>query len=135
MLSTVETACYQNIIRFQVPDGMTIARYQVHYADGSDATIPVVSGEDVRDWWSHSREKLVTRGQVAWLGRNAATQQSNLYLRLFLSVWENPHPEKCLAGIDYVSTMSVAAPFCVAMTAEGPGPAEAPSLRRSSKPG
>jgi dipeptidyl aminopeptidase/acylaminoacyl peptidase len=106
--------------QFDVRDGTTIGRYEVCYADGGRATIPVVSGEDVRDWWSHTRDKSVTRGQVAWVGRNAAVRKSNLYLRLYLAAWENPHPEKIVASLDYVSTMTAAAPFCVAMTAEEP---------------
>ena len=110
--------------RFGVSDGTLIGQYRVHYADGSDATIPIVCGEDVRDWWSYDARKPVTRGQVVWAGRNAAARRQNLHLRLFLAAWENPHPEKTVARIDYVSTMTAAAPFCVAMTAEEPGPAD-----------
>lgn len=113
-------SCQWGGVQFDVRDGTTIGRYEVRYADGSRATVPVVCGEDVRDWWSHTRDKAVTRGQVAWVGRNAAVGKSNLYLRLYLTAWENPHPEKIVASLDYVSTMTAAAPFCVAMTAEEP---------------
>ncbi|MGA2617426.1 MAG: hypothetical protein ABSF26_07440 [Thermoguttaceae bacterium] len=106
--------------QFQVPDGMTIAQYRVRYEDGSDVLIPVVSGQDVRDWWCNDCGKPVTRGQVVWAGRNEAVQPRNSYLRLYLSVWENPHPERAVAGIDYISRMTAAAPFCVAMTVEEP---------------
>ena len=41
-------------------------------------------------------------------------------IRLYLSVWRNPHPAKKIASLDYASTMTKAAPFCVAITAEGP---------------
>ena len=51
----------------------------------------------------------------------AAAKKSNCHLRLYLTVWENPHQEKTVASIDFVSAMTVAAPFCVAITAEGPG--------------
>ena len=46
-----------------------------------------------------------------WVGRNAATKEAKIYLRLYLSVWENPHPDKTVASLDYVSAMTVAAPF------------------------
>ena len=48
-------------------------------------------------------------------------KRSNVYLRLYLTVWENPHPEKTVAHLDFSSTMTAAAPFCVAITAEEPG--------------
>ena len=111
--------------RFDVADGTNIGHYQIHYADGSQATIPVVCGEDVRDWWSYDRKKLATRGQAVWVGRNVATKQTKTYLRLYLSVWENPHPEKAVASLDYVSAMTAAAPFCAAITVEMPLPAQA----------
>ncbi|MGA2067982.1 MAG: hypothetical protein ABSG86_23635 [Thermoguttaceae bacterium] len=107
--------------QYSVMDGMTIGRYQVHYVDGTAATIPIVCGRDVRDWWSRS-EKPVTRGQVAWAGRNPSASREKFYIRLYLTTWENPHPEKPVATIDYSSTMTDAAPFCVAMTTEDPAP-------------
>ena len=121
--------------RFDVADGTNIGRYQIHYTDGSQATIPIVSGEDVRDWWSHDKD-LATRGQVVWVGRNEATKKAKIYLRLYLSVWENPYPEKTVASLDYVSAMTVAAPFCAAITVEMPLPIQAgPALLSASKHG
>jgi hypothetical protein len=55
-----------------------------------------------------------------WEGENPAVKQSDLTLRLDLTMWKNPHPDKKVVSIDYVSTnTSGAAPFCVAMTTEG----------------
>jgi hypothetical protein len=102
-----------------VADGALIAEYRVRYADGDLVTLPVVAGQDVRDWWC-SDENPVTRGQVAWAGSNKAVRERNVYLRLYLSRWMNPHPEKVLESIDYVSMGRNAAPFCVAITAEEP---------------
>jgi WD40 repeat protein len=105
---------------FGISDGTTVGEFRVHYADGSACTLPIVYGEDVRDWWCNDRGKPVTRAQVAWAGRNAANRQGEIYLRLYLSVWENPHPEREIAAIDYSSRATPAAPFCVAITAEAP---------------
>ena len=122
--------------QFDVADGTNIGHYQINYVDGSQATIPIIYGEDVRDWWSRDHKKLATRGQVVWVGRNAATKQIKIYLRLYLNVWENPHPKKTVASLDYVSAMTVAAPFCVAITAEMPLPIQARSPPLSaSEPG
>jgi len=36
-----------------------------------------------------------------------------------LNVWENPHPDKKVTTVDYISNMKTRnAPFCVAITAE-----------------
>jgi hypothetical protein len=103
----------------KVEDGDLIAEYRVRYADGNRATIPVVLGQDVRDWWG-SKPEPVTRGQVAWAGSNPAVERSGLYLRLYLSVWENPHPEKTVENIAFVAIHKSSGPFCVAITAEEP---------------
>jgi hypothetical protein len=105
--------------RRELKDGVSIAAYRVRYTDGDSAEIPVVMGEDVRDWWA-SRPETTTRGQVAWVGGNPATRPTNIYLRLYLCTWENPHPEKRIATIDYVAVHSSASPFCVAIMAEEP---------------
>lgn len=105
--------------RAGIADGELIAEYRVRYSDGSQATIPVALGQDVRDWWA-SRPEPVSRGQVAWVGYNPATRRNKYYLRLYLCTWENPHPEKSVASIDYAAINPAAGPFCVAMMAEEP---------------
>ncbi|MCI0460366.1 MAG: hypothetical protein L0Z62_25720 [Gemmataceae bacterium] len=109
-----------------IADDTEIAKYVVHYEDGTTATIPVVYGRDVRNWWFSIKEKGVTRGKVAWTGENEATKQTlsrpknaQRRLRLYLGTWENPHPTKRVLRIDYVKVGdNPAAPFCVAMTLE-----------------
>ncbi|MFH1923811.1 MAG: HEAT repeat domain-containing protein [Planctomycetota bacterium] len=102
-----------------VADGAMIGQYKVHYEDKTEEIIPIVYGEDVRDWWNIDRSKAVTRGRVVWVGSNAPTRSRNMKLRLYLTVWENPHPDNKVISISYVSTnTTAAAPFCVAMTAE-----------------
>jgi serine/threonine protein kinase/WD40 repeat protein/thiol-disulfide isomerase/thioredoxin len=101
-----------------VPDRTLIGKYQVKYHDGTQETIPIVYGEDLRDSWNIDQSKPVSRGTVVWEGSNAAVRSKNLTLRLYLTKWTNPRPEKEVATIDYVSTNTIAAPFCVAMTAE-----------------
>ena len=104
---------------FAPPDLTKIGEYTVHYADKTTEVIPIVYGEDVRDWWDSDGHKQVTRGKEAWRGKNQATEKSKFELRLYLTTWENPHPEKDITKIDYSSTKtSIGAPFCVAITAE-----------------
>jgi hypothetical protein len=103
-----------------VADGTKIAEYQIRYADGASASIPVVYGQDVRDWWFTEKAKGVTRGKVAWKGENELAKELGCQIRLYLTSWDNPHPAKKVASISYVKTQpdSPAAPFCVAITLE-----------------
>jgi len=108
-------------------DGALIGQYRLHYEGGTEAYIPIVLGEDVRDWWNRDRSKTVTRGIVAWVGQNDATRQNNVGLRLYLAAWDNPHPEKKVVSIDFLRDgPSKAGPFCVAMTVEEPAGANEP---------
>jgi hypothetical protein len=104
-----------------VPDGTQVGQYRLHYEDGSTASLPIVYGEDVRDWWTSDGGRPLTRGRVGWTGTNLHTEPRGIALRLCLSVWDNPHPEKTVATVDFVSSMDTpAAPFCVALTVERP---------------
>jgi hypothetical protein len=103
---------------YSVADDTVIARYIVHYEDKSAETIDVVYGKDVRSWWYHDGDKEPTRGNVTWKGSNDAAKAAGSSLWLFLRTWRNPHPEKKVASIGLVSTLTEAAPFVVAMTVE-----------------
>ena len=95
------------------PSGVKVARLVLHYADGETAEIPLVYGEDLRDWSasSDSSESLI-RGKVAWSGRNAAKTP----IRLFRNTHDNPRPDELISTIDCQSTMADAAPFIVGIT-------------------
>jgi HEAT repeat protein/Leucine-rich repeat (LRR) protein len=99
-------------------DGTVVGRYRVNYQGGAVAEIPVVYGQDVRDWYCRSDVKPATRGTIAWIGRNPHTRRSGGRIRLYLTAWENPQPDKKVLSIDYVSLNTTAAPFCVAITME-----------------
>jgi hypothetical protein len=102
-----------------VKDGTKIAEYKITYDDGKSETIPVVYGEDVRDWWGGEGFKGVSRGKMAWKGDNEATKSNQRHIRLFLTTWDNPHPGKSITSIDFVKVGdTVTAPFCVAITLE-----------------
>jgi hypothetical protein len=102
-----------------VKDGTPIGSYVVHYDDKTMATIPIVYGQDVRDWWDWDNSKETPRSRLAWRGDNEYVKKSNIPLLLYRTSWDNPHPDKRVVSLDYVSSNdTVAAPFCVAVTAE-----------------
>jgi peroxiredoxin len=104
----------------ELAHGALIGEYRVHYEDETTGTIPIVYGEDLRDWWNRHESQPTTRAALAWVGSNPSSRRGNVIIRLYVSAWENPHPEKKAVSIDYISAMTTAAPFCVAMTAEEP---------------
>ena len=103
----------------KVKDGTAIGAYVVHYADKTVETIPIVYGEDVRDWWDSmmDRNKL-KRAKVAWRGKNNYSAENGREIRLFSEAWTNPHPDKMVTTIDVVSKKTACAPFLVALTLE-----------------
>jgi len=102
-----------------ISDGDKIGEYIVHYDDRTTATIPIVFGEDLRDWWNWDNSKKVTRGKVAWEGANERCKLSGLKLRLYVTTWDNPSPSKTITHLDFVTDKkTTCAPFCVAITGE-----------------
>jgi len=98
--------------------GDTIGWYSLNYEDGSDARLDIVYGEDLRDWWTIDRGEPATRAVVAWRDSNPSATRAGKTLRLYLAKWENPHLDKTVVSIDYVSALGKASLFCVAMTVE-----------------
>jgi hypothetical protein len=100
---------------WQSPNGTRVGSYIVHYADEQEQVIPIVYGEDIRDWnGNNDTSTEVTHGLVVW----SAINNANLHVRLFKTTWVNPMPEKQIVSIDYTSAMAHSAPFLIAITAE-----------------
>jgi len=103
---------------WEVPRGTVIGEYRVNFEEGVTATIPIVFGSDVHSWQFRGTPEFIDRGVPAWIGSNTPTREWGGQLILFASRWENPHPEKRIVSIDFVSKMTTCAPFCIAITAE-----------------
>jgi RNA polymerase sigma factor (sigma-70 family) len=94
-----------------------IGTYVVHYADGSSASIPLVYGRALVDWWQRPDRKVGPTGaKVAWTGANESAGQ----IRLFDLAWTNPHPEKEITSLDVLSADKECDPFLVAVTVVSP---------------
>jgi hypothetical protein len=105
---------------FHVADDEFIGAYQIHYEDKSSESIAIEYGKDVRDWWFREKEKETTRAKVAWKGDNRFAASYSCRLRLYLTEWKNPKPDLKIVSIDFTGRKdeTIAAPFCVAITAE-----------------
>jgi AAA domain-containing protein len=96
-------------------DGVVLGNYLLHYANGHEETIPIVYGEDVRDWNAGADVSTsLSRGRVVW----RAVNDAHLSVRLFQTTWINPLPDVVITSIDYISAMADPAPFLIAITAE-----------------
>ena len=57
-------------------------------------------------------------GNAVWQGTNADSSKAGGRIRLFKTTWANPRPDLEITRLDYVSRMTAAAPFLLAITAE-----------------
>lgn len=104
-----------------VDDDTLIGEYRVNFADRTAVIIPIVYGQDVRDWFFVDGEKEPSRSKVVWTGDNDYAQANGARIRLYETTWDNPWSDKAVTSIDYSSKKqdTPAAPFCVAITTEG----------------
>ena len=94
--------------------GSVIGKYVLHFAGGQTRNIDIRYGEDLLDWWDQANTGTrPIHAKVAWSGKNDRSA-----IRLFETAWENSDPELELESLDFVSTMSPAAPFLIAVTVE-----------------
>ena len=108
--------------------GMAVAKLVLHYEDGSQQQIDIMAGRDVFEFWSplfttgaepeYSRMSPDT--ERAWTGSNRYIKQlwPDESLVLYKSGFANPRSALTVSTVDYVSTMTGAAPFMVGLTVE-----------------
>ncbi len=105
-----------------IPPGREVARFQLHYQDGSTQVIPVRLDFEVhdvrmfaRDEWELPAKRVPGPGfQPVWTGVNPA----GVRLMLGRLTWDNPHPGRRIEQLDFHSAMTEGAPFLLAVTAE-----------------
>jgi len=103
-----------------VKDGTTIGEYRLTFEDKATLAIPIVYGQDVRDWFYVEAEAGPSRGKIAWNGQNERAAEVGAKIRVFQSEWKNTKPDSNVVSIEYVGRKdeTPAAPFCVAITFE-----------------
>lgn len=89
--------------------GAAVANYRVHYADGSHADLPLRFLIDVEDWWN---VRNMHNALVAWTGDNGGGRN----VAVFMSRKNNPHPERPVTALEFISTDSVTTVSVIAAT-------------------
>ncbi len=105
----------------QADAGTAVGTYVIHYADGKKETVPFAYQKQIVDWWHFPTQKNdPTEARIAWKGGNDLVDRNNenCEIRLYAFDWTNPHPDKVIASIDAVSSMSKCDPFLIAVTLE-----------------
>ena len=102
--------------------GGEAGRYRFHYEDGQSADCPLVEGRNIGDWWNC---RDMPEAWIGITGVNGLGQD----VGVFVAEWTNPHPEKKIVSMDFVSAgcgdgginfnnTPACVPFLVAMTGE-----------------
>ncbi len=100
------------------PEGALVGSYLVRFKDGQQQEIPIIYGQDVRDWWPQANEPASDKLQIVWTGKNTAMSGNGPDVRLFKTSWKNPRPEVEIEHIDYRTAMNTSAPFLIAITVD-----------------
>ncbi len=101
-------------------DGDEVARWVIHYANGTTREWPLVYGRHVRDWWLRTGVPQETpEAVVAWEGHSPLTRKARPQtVRLYTATWTNPLPDLEISHLDFVLGEANVRPFVVAITAE-----------------
>jgi hypothetical protein len=83
------------------PEAPTLLNYKVHYADGSEAMVPVRWGQEVGNWVNADPGSL-PNASVAWAGRLAASTAGEKAVA-YVMQWTNPKPELEIASLDLLA--------------------------------
>lgn len=95
-------------------DGVAIARYRIHYQDGHSEDYDIIQGEHLFD----ANYFYLGKPTIAWIGTNEHSVRTNRTISLCRSTWKNPHPNRTIKSIDFLSLNTRAGAFCVAITGE-----------------
>lgn len=96
-------------------EGTEVARYVIHFDNGDRITVPVIFGDDVADW--HLAQVPSSFGfhqKIVWRGRLPSGRE----IAVPIKTWDNPHPNRTIRSIDFVSTLRDARPFLLGITLE-----------------
>ena len=96
-------------------EGDTAAILRFNYNDGSLEELKLMANEDLFDWFGGvNQADLISEEKIGFLGTNF---KGNSRL-LTKPIWENPHPEKIISHIDFVSGLAPGCPFLIGITIE-----------------
>jgi hypothetical protein len=100
------------------PLNAPIGKYVLHFADGSALERPLIVGRDVLDTHADPPRPGDGGPAVAWVIDHPSAGGKDHPSGLYVTTWDNPHPETEIASLDFISFRQKSAPFLVAVTIE-----------------
>lgn len=102
-----------------------VANYLITYDDGTTETAPVRAGMEIGNIYRSDGKSPRPPLVLGWMGETADSRRRGekekkpITVCLYKMTWQNPHPEKPVRSVDFVSTdPEHAAPVLFAVTAE-----------------
>ena len=77
--------------------GAKVSELIFRYSDGTESVVPMIAAKNCHDWWG--APQIIPEGLAVWTGKSEL--QTEIFL--YLSIIENPHPEKEITGIGFKS--------------------------------
>lgn len=99
-----------------VENNKEVGQYIIQYEDGTSNIISLRYMDALRDWWFTREDEMPKNATQAWTGLNDLTEKRGAQIALFNYTWVNPFSDKTIRSIDYISTMTEAAPFLIAIS-------------------
>lgn len=76
--------------------GRSPGSYRFHYADGKSDTLKLECGVNIGDWWNVS---ALPEAKIGIVGTNTSGRKIGTYV----AVWDNPHPDREIVSMDFLS--------------------------------
>ncbi|MDZ7724401.1 MAG: hypothetical protein U5R06_16750 [candidate division KSB1 bacterium] len=102
----------------QADKNVKIGEYILHYTAGQTLHIPILYQRQIMHTWIKNDESLPTDADIAFTSETVDALASDSRVRVYKYTANNPFPGEEIESIDFVSTMTEAAPFLIALTIE-----------------
>ena len=76
--------------------GKDVGEFVIHYKDGKIARIPLIVGENIKDWWN---PKVLPHARVAWMGNSSKHSPVGIYM----IKWINPFKTNRVKTIKFIA--------------------------------
>jgi len=99
----------------------TISRFVIHFANGTNATIPIIYGKDAASSYflnnSHQPHPALTNS-VVWEERTSTNAPPEPFFGFYIKRWSNPFPDETVDMIDFEPSQGYSGAFLVAITVQ-----------------
>lgn len=104
---------------FRAEQGTVLAHARIDYADGTWTLLPIAYGVHTADLWRSCFEppvELAANSRLGWVARPPSVANNGLSTRMFLTSFDNPHPDRVVETVSVQSTDAVASVIVVGIT-------------------